>query len=444
MLTDFGLARAEVRGKLGPQEELSGTPAYMAPEQIVGGQVDARTDLYALGCVLYEMLVGELPYPRATTFDAAKRFCVAPIPDPRVHCVDVPLWLVQILRRLLAKEARERYRSASAVHIALLGPRRIRPWRALTLVAVTFVALVCAWGWYRSSRYSRWHPEVQHRLSYEEAAGDPVISPDGTTLAYMANREGDWRLYTEPLSGGQAQPIARTEYLNVIRWTRNGQALLGVTEDLRAVRIAISNGVPKEIARNVIALEDCAGRLVLATSGTEQCPQCVRILAYEGAEPLGPGRELARLPHGRSLHELRCDRRGQRLAYTTVFHKAGSSKQSDIYTLEIQGGEPRRLTLDSQSNRFPIFAPDGKSIIFSSLRSGSSELWEIAVAGGEPTPLTADSGRLPMSGSTRVIAGDISPDGKTLVYGEEVYSVPSLRMSSAVQDVAVSASHSIR
>ncbi|NJM31099.1 MAG: protein kinase, partial [Rhizobiales bacterium] len=67
-----GVARFAMGGRL-TGEAHSGTPAYMAPEQIQGAGVDARSDLYAFGCVLYQMLVGEVPHPNVTSFATAQQ-----------------------------------------------------------------------------------------------------------------------------------------------------------------------------------------------------------------------------------------------------------------------------------------------------------------------------------------------------------------------------------
>ena len=233
--------------------------------------------------MLYELVTDEVPYPRATTFDKAAEFFDAPVPDPRARRPDLPLWLARIIKRLLAKDPRQRFRNAGAVRDALEGPRRLGG-RHLALLTLVMTLLVCAFGWYRANRHSDWRPEVQRRLpAYEEITNDPVISPDGQRMAYVSNRgDGQWRLYVEPMAGGAAQAITRGEYLYPIRWTHDGRAILGVSRDARALRITLRGGATEEVARNVHDIDDCAGRLVLASSGIEPCPDCYRLLVLEG------------------------------------------------------------------------------------------------------------------------------------------------------------------
>lgn len=424
VLMDFGLARPEMRGRVTDARDISGTPAYMAPEQIMGDTVDARTDLYALGCVVYEMVTDEVPYPRATTFDTAELYLQAPVPDPRARRPDLPLWLARAIGRLLAKDPKQRFRSASAVRNALEGPGRLT-WRQIAIPALAMTLLICAIGWYRAQRRSSWHPEMKPRLpAYQEIANDPVISPDGQRLAYIANRDGEWRVYVEPLAGGPPQMIVKAgQYLYPIHWTHDGRGVLGISSDARVLRIAIPDGAVEEIARNALAVDDCAGRLIMARSGIEPCPDCVRLVAQEMTGSVIRPKELARLPAGLRVQALRCDRQGQQVAYTAIQSKQSNSTQSDIYVLRLNGGVPRRLTQDGQCNRLPIFAPDGKSIIHLSLRGGSNEFWEIPTEGGEPSPLT-NWGRLSVNSDSRMTPADISPDGKILVYNDEFNTLP--------------------
>jgi Tol biopolymer transport system component len=396
----------------------------MAPEQIKSTTIDARTDLYALGCVIYELVTDEVPYPRATTFDKAAEFFDAPVPDPRARRPDLPLWFARIIKRLLAKEPKQRFRSAMAVREALEGPHRLGG-RHAALMALIMTLLVCAWGWYRAKHLPEWRPEVRPRQpAYEEMTNDPMISSDGQRLAYVSNRgDGQWRLYIEPMAGGQAQAILKGYHLYPLHWTQDGRALLGISGGFQVLRIAVPSGAVEEVAQKARDVDDCGGRIVVAASGIEPCPDCYRLIVLEGQGPARRQRELVRLSAGVQPEGLRCDRQGRQLTYYAV-HVQMAKSQSDIYTMRLDESAPRRLTQDARTNRYPIFAPDGKSIVYSSQRSGSDELWEISVAGGEPIPLTTASGRLPVNYASRVTPTDISPDGKVLLYSEEFYALP--------------------
>ncbi|MDC0713858.1 serine/threonine-protein kinase [Stigmatella sp. ncwal1] len=117
VLTDFGIARALEDS---PEEGLTrihglvGTPQYMAPEQLTEGKVDGRTDLYAVGLLLYEMLVGQPAFAQSTSLKAAFERMGAPPPDPRDRR-EVPAELAQVVRGCLAVSPAERPANARAV-----------------------------------------------------------------------------------------------------------------------------------------------------------------------------------------------------------------------------------------------------------------------------------------------------------------------------------------
>ena len=115
-ITDFGLARVAVDNvELTSRGMAVGTPAYMAPEQMLGETVDARSDLFALGCVLSAGLVGHSPFQGRNVFEMARR--IADYDPPPLHEVDasVPPFLSELIVRLLKKNPDDRYQSAAEV-----------------------------------------------------------------------------------------------------------------------------------------------------------------------------------------------------------------------------------------------------------------------------------------------------------------------------------------
>jgi len=116
VLTDFGIAKAIGSATVMTQSGVSlGTPRYMSPEQVRGKLVDARSDLYSLGVLFYEMLTGQLPYTADDSFALAFKHVTEPIPDlPPKLVVFQP-----VLNSLLAKDPEERYPSAEQYILAL-------------------------------------------------------------------------------------------------------------------------------------------------------------------------------------------------------------------------------------------------------------------------------------------------------------------------------------
>lgn len=118
VVLDFGVAAlldSDVT-RLTTTGEMIGSPAYMAPEQIVGGKASTRSDLYALGCILHELLAGARPFTAEGSFAAMRQHVDDAPPPLRSQRTDVPPQLEALVLTMLAKEPAERPESASAVY----------------------------------------------------------------------------------------------------------------------------------------------------------------------------------------------------------------------------------------------------------------------------------------------------------------------------------------
>jgi serine/threonine-protein kinase len=120
-LLDFGIARSRQDSRLTGQGELFGTPQYMAPERIMGNDTGGSSDIYALGVVFYEMLMGELPFnaPDVSTF--FMKHMKEPAPSLRDRNQRVPEALDALVRKMLEKDPKDRPGDAHRVHAELLA-----------------------------------------------------------------------------------------------------------------------------------------------------------------------------------------------------------------------------------------------------------------------------------------------------------------------------------
>ena len=146
-LADFGLTRRldEQGGPAGEGRSV-GTPAYLAPEQIEGGSVDGRADVYSLGCLLYECLTGETPFARGSRLAVAWAHLEEEPPSASERRPELPEAIDAVIRKAMAKEPEDRYTTCAALISAAeeaLGLRRSPPLhrrKALLLVAAVLVA----------------------------------------------------------------------------------------------------------------------------------------------------------------------------------------------------------------------------------------------------------------------------------------------------------------
>lgn len=119
LLSDFGIARLLDQSGLTASGAMIGTPAYMSPEQGRGEQADTRSDIYALGIMLYEMLVGQPPYDADTPYGVILKHINDPLISPRMLDASVPEAVEQIVLKALAKDPYERYDAAGRMRDAL-------------------------------------------------------------------------------------------------------------------------------------------------------------------------------------------------------------------------------------------------------------------------------------------------------------------------------------
>jgi serine/threonine-protein kinase len=122
VVTDFGIARAVAPGADRTGTGLVGTPAYMAPEQVEEGvEIDARADLYALGAMLYELVVGEPAWQGGSVLAIAVARLLKPPPDPRAKRPDLPRAFADLILRCMARSPEDRPASADEVAGVLAG-----------------------------------------------------------------------------------------------------------------------------------------------------------------------------------------------------------------------------------------------------------------------------------------------------------------------------------
>jgi eukaryotic-like serine/threonine-protein kinase len=195
---DFGLAKVLSTTGITETNAVMGTPAYMAPEQVEGGEPGSAADLFALGLVLYEMAVGKLPFPGASLGQMLSSGAHPVMPQPSREGVGVPTVLDGLVARLLEKDPAKRPQSASEVarelaavadRLAAPAPRsRLRPVYAIPAVLLLLTIAVL---FYLRTKVPASEPPIPNNqssytqlTSFTDSAVAPVLSPDGRMLAF--------------------------------------------------------------------------------------------------------------------------------------------------------------------------------------------------------------------------------------------------------------------
>jgi serine/threonine protein kinase len=278
-LLDFGLAkvrapeRSEARtATAAPSDSLSltatgdiiGTVHYMAPEQLEGQAVDARTDVFALGVLLYEMVTGARPFTGASRASiVASILRDRPLPLG-ARSVVAPPALDRIIGSCLSKSPDERWQSAQDVATALRAisttddarplpdlvpaPPRRRSWMQLAAVVALLVGLGALAGWGLWSRAqpaeSVSHAMLRVGLSFpSEALGPywgPVLSPDGRHVAFVAAMPGGPpRIWLRALDDSMSRPLPGTDGTLRLFWSpRSDQIGFFAEGELRRVSLS--------------------------------------------------------------------------------------------------------------------------------------------------------------------------------------------------------------
>ncbi len=242
-ITDFGLARAVDDVTMTQTGVVAGTPQYMSPEQARGDPVDHRGDLFSLGSVLYVMCTGRPPFRAETTMGVIRRVCEE---QPRlVREVDqeLPEWLAEIIRKLMAKDPDERFQSAAEVadllgqHLAHLQqpsvvprpprlPRRPResagrsikqPRLGRWLVAIVLL-LVCALGMTEVTGVTKVSEFVATVLRVRTPQGTLVVEVEDPQVTVDVEGDGE----TITLSGLGPHEIRLRPGTHQLRKTKDG------------------------------------------------------------------------------------------------------------------------------------------------------------------------------------------------------------------------------
>jgi serine/threonine-protein kinase len=452
LVADFGIARAVSAAgtdRLTDTGLALGTPAYMSPEQAAGDRdVDGRSDLYALGCVLYEMLAGQPPFSGPTVQSIAHQHLTATPPPITQLRPAVPGIVAAALERALAKNPADRFNPVGQFSEALSTlqslpspaiptgpPRRMMIAGLVALGILAAVLLGPRLGLSDSPLTIGQTVQVTRDPGLEI---DPALSPDGSLVAYAAGPPTRMQIFVRQVGGGRTIALTSdsAEGYRWPRWSPDGSRI-AYQGDAGIAVVPALGGQPRLAVRLEAQAAESTTSAFTRLAGFAWSPDGRRI-AYS----TGIGRDVTVVPvEGgaathltgvRDVHSLSWSPDGTRLAAvadnpTFVFGSVyfGNEATSSIWILPVNGKPAIQVTADQHLNESPQWAPDGRHLFWVSDRGGSRDVYRVRLdAAGAPA---GKPERLTTGADAHTIS--LSADGRQLAYARfrslsNIWSIP--------------------
>jgi serine/threonine protein kinase len=461
---DFGLAKLKGSLKLTKTSSTVGTLAYMAPEQIQGGEVDARSDIFSFGVVLYEMLTGHTPF--RGEHEAAMMYSIVNEEATPVqkYLPEVSSELVHILNRALEKDPEERYQTVHDLVIdlrrlkketsrvsrlmpttkpfestpesaeePLQGPQRRSKKRLAVLLASAIVVLGVGIVFVLTSHGPELNADMRSRvltLPFRSVAYADM-SKDGNWVVFpAADDRGRFDVYMMNLSGGQPRRVTNDSCLTIANavispdaGTILYQRRRSTSDPWEIVSVSSSGGAGRVVLENVLVAEWLPDGKRFSYVVTTRLPGSRQTYEYWTARPDGSDRQFVFADTMNARPGLRVSFThspdGRAIAWTKNF----PGGYSEIMIHDIATGADRQLTFDKKYADDPQWSPTAH-VIYSSTRGGNINLWVVAAEGGKPIQLTRGGGD-----DTRL---GISEDGKRLLYSEMKPNIAQIKIGSLI------------
>ncbi len=403
---DFGLAKAaadELQSpmpRVGDTQEgtILGTAAYMSPEQARGQAVDKRTDIWAFGCVLYELLTGRAAFPGATTSDTIAAI-LEHEPDWAALPAATPPMVARLLRRGLEKDPKWRLRDiadaraelddamegvrAPAAAGRLTAVSAYSWWtRSAAIVLIAVASALAGWG------LSRRNPAPDNPLAnatftrltnFEGNEAEAALSPDGKFAAFLADRDGPLDVWLTQVGSGRFLNLTRESHMPGVRPVRNigfsgdgSEIWFGGAPVGRMRIMPMMGGPPRPFLADravEVAWSRDGARMVYHTDAPGD-PMFVADRTGAGARQVfvdpvvgGHNHHQAWSPDGRWIYFAR---------------GIQSTRQLDLWRLSASGGQPERLTSHNAYVGFPTPIDDRNVLYVAQDHDGSGPwLWAL-------------------------------------------------------------------
>jgi len=474
-ILDFGLAKLAAKETPGVDGAtmtqhtaagvVMGTASYMAPEQVRGGQVDARTDMFSFGVVLYEMLSGKRAFQRDSAPETMTAILKEDVPEFTDAKLAVAPALERIVRRCLEKSPDHRFQSAKDLAFALeavsqiSGPKtgaqapvlapieKKTPKAAIYAGGFVLAATMLGVGWWLGHSKPPASPEYKQFTFRSGFMGNARFAPDGSVI-YNATWEGsDMQLYIAPVDslGERELPFKNAELLSV---SSKGELAIRLNSTIRGgfatfgtlARVNYNGGTPRPILENVGDADWSADGDKLAV--VRFVPETAH---WRLEYPIGT--VLLDTINWISAPKVSAD--GKSIAFIDHENIIGDDRGS-VAVIGLDGKE-KKLSSGWNSTEGVIWSPSGSEIWFSASDAGAANnLYAVSLDGKRRTLVNVPGGMwmedirngkvltiaerqrlnaraMPPGGKAEVEMGwlgwslvrDISRDGKQVVFEEE-------------------------
>ena len=440
---DFGLAarmpQADAEAVTKTQEALPhagmlvGTLGYMGPEVLRGEAATARSDIWALGVLLYEMASGRLPFGGDTAADVASAILKE---TPATLPSRVSAGLRSIIHKCLAKESGQRYTSAAVVQGALEAiqsdaavtqPASIVPtsgprtWRvAAAVIGLVVVAGIIGYLLRPTPEVPASRvPRLANPVQITSAVGVeryPTSSPDGERVAYESNQSGNWDIWVTQLGG--REPVNLTpDHPGPDRypsWSPDGRDLAFISrrDDVWGVYAMSAVGgsprlmgsLPSDSRGAPQWSGDGAQIAVAVRDGDRNTAITISVQTQEVTRQPLPEHE------GNPIFDLSWSPDGAAYAYIDAVLARAESNQ--LWVVASSGGAPVAVTDGLTAEWSPSWSVDGRTLFFVSNRGGSFDLWQQRLADDG----TLQDEALPVTTGIGMSSAFFSRDGHQLAY----------------------------
>jgi Tol biopolymer transport system component/tRNA A-37 threonylcarbamoyl transferase component Bud32 len=415
---DFGLAKrvepldagndvTQTQAARTAEGAIVGTVSYMSPEQAEGRALDARSDIFSFGSLLYEMVAGRRAFHGDTPLSTITAILRDQPPPIAANRVDVPRELERIIARCLRKDPGRRYQTMSDVRLALEElkedpgseaaggsvheERQRRRWLWISTTAV-IVATAVVGGMLWSQRAAAPHAPTLIRPLTNSAGfeGSPAVSPDGKMVAYAWNgtQSDTFDIYVKLL--GSPQPLKLTSGPGAKMWpvwSPDGTRIAYTTPvgdvNRQVYEVPAFGGSPRRIADGWATDWSADGNwLLVMRQTTNEAAGGVFLIDVVS----GGARRLTTFASGRLQDSARFSADGKSVFFTDV----ESADRSRVMRIAADGGpaHPVPITGLRQAD-IRTLVPGGRELLLAGLPEGggSLALFRVPVEGGTPVPL---------------------------------------------------------